>query len=208
MADTPTWAAIHEQRTALAHFLDGLSPAQWDTPSLCDGWRVREVVAHLISTAHITPMKFVSGFVGSGFRFEAFSAKGIARYAGQTPEQLVADVRATATLTGGPPGPALTPLGEIVLHGEDLSRPLGVRRTYPEATLIAVADFYKGTQVLIGAKKRVAGLRLEATDADWRTGEGPEVRGPATSLLLAMAGRRAGLDDLTGDGMDVLSSRL
>jgi hypothetical protein len=60
---------------------------------------------------------------------------------------------------------------------------------------------------LIGAKRRIAGLRIHATDADWFHGEGPEVSGPLTSLILAMTGRKGAHQDLTGEGLTVLSGR-
>jgi hypothetical protein len=99
-------------------------------------------------------------------------------------------------------------VGEVVLHGEDIRRPLGIRRDYPTETLVTVADFYKGSNLLLGTKTRIAGLSLRATDADWSTGAGPEVRGPMISLLLGMTGRSAGLSDLSGDGLATLRSRI
>ncbi len=111
-------------------------------------------------------------------------------------------------LTSHPPGPADTWLGETIVHGEDIRRPLGISREYPTAAVVRVADFYKGSNLIVGAKKRIAGLRLRATDADWATGEGPEVSGPVLALVLAMTGRTAALDDLSGDGVTELRSRM
>ena len=70
-----------------------------------------------------------------------------------------------------------------------------------------VADFYKGSNLVIGAKNRIAGLRLRATDVDWSRGDGPEVEGPITSLVMAMTGRKAAIGDLSGEGVATLSSR-
>jgi hypothetical protein len=111
------------------------------------------------------------------------------------------------TTTNSPPGPADTWLGEIIVHSEDLRRPLGITRDYPSESVLRVIDSYKGSNLLIGGKRRIAGLNLRATDADWSTGEGPEVTGPAISLLLATAGRARGLDDLAGPGLAELQSR-
>lgn len=94
-----------------------------------------------------------------------------------------------------------------MIHGEDARRPLGLRREYPADHTVPVADFYKGSNLVVGAKKRVAGVQLRATDATWTHGEGPEVSGRLIDLILAMTGRRAVLDDLTGPGVDVLRSR-
>ena len=199
-----TWPQIHAERAALADRLGALPDDDWSKPSLCAGWSVKDVAAHITATGHITAGSFFAGFIGAGFKFNTFAQKSMAPYQAMTTAQLVQELGQTASMTAHPPGPKLTPLGEIVVHAEDIGRALGQHWTYPEATLVAAADYLKKTQPLIGAKKRIAGLRLEATDASWSTGSGPEVKGPAASLILAMAGRRAGTDDLTGPGVDQL----
>jgi uncharacterized protein (TIGR03083 family) len=98
-------------------------------------------------------------------------------------------------------------LGEAIVHSEDIRRPLGITRDYPQEAVIRVADFFKGSNLLIGSKKRIAGVELRASDADWTTGSGPEVSGPALSLVLAMTGRAAALTDLSGNGLEMLRSR-
>jgi hypothetical protein len=98
-------------------------------------------------------------------------------------------------------------LGEAIVHGEDIRRPLGISRAYPMEAVIRVADFFKKSNLLIGSKNRIAGVTLRATDTHWSTGSGPEVSGPMTSLLLAMTGRSAALADLSGDGLDTLRAR-
>jgi uncharacterized protein (TIGR03083 family) len=98
-------------------------------------------------------------------------------------------------------------LGEVVVHGDDMRRPLGLSHHTPEAALVVVADNWKKTNILIGSKKRIEGLRLAATDAPWTHGDGLEVSGPLQSLLLAMTGRKQVLSDLSGDGVSVLASR-
>jgi hypothetical protein len=98
-------------------------------------------------------------------------------------------------------------LGEAVVHGEDIRRPLGMSREIPEETLVTVADFYKGSNLLIGAKRRIAGLSLKATDASWTNGDGPEVSGPLASLIVAMTGRREACADLSGEGVAALAAR-
>jgi hypothetical protein len=98
-------------------------------------------------------------------------------------------------------------LGEIVVHGEDIRRPLGLTHSSPESALLAVADTWKNSNLLIGAKRRISGLRLRATDTEWTHGDGPEVLGPLQSLVLAMTGRKGSHIDLGGEGLGVLSSR-
>ena len=105
-----------------------------------------------------------------------------------------------------PPGPATTWLGEVIVHSEDIRLPLGISHTYPTDAVVQVADFYQGSNLLIGSKRRIEGLALRATDADWSHGTGPEVAAPAL-LVLAMTGRRQVIDDLTGDGGPALRAR-
>jgi hypothetical protein len=109
--------------------------------------------------------------------------------------------------TNHPPAPVIAMLGEIVVHGEDTRRPLGIVHKSPEAALVAVADNYKKTNILIGSKRRIAGLGLRATDSDWASGDGPEVSGPLVSLIMAMAGRRGAHPDLSGEGLTTLADR-
>ena len=93
------------------------------------------------------------------------------------------------------------------MHSEDIRRPLGIRHDYDPEALRLAADFYKGSNTLIGAKNRIGGLTLRATDLDWSTGDGPAVEGPMASLVAAMTGRSAPVDDLSGEGVEILRSR-
>ncbi len=120
---------------------------------------------------------------------------------------LVRRLRARTTTTNHPPAPVMAMLGEIVVHGEDIRRPLGLSHKSPEAALVAVADTWKKSNLLIGAKRRISGLRLRATDVEWTHGEGPEVFGPLQSLILAMTGRKGSHADLAGEGLGVLANR-
>ena len=106
-----------------------------------------------------------------------------------------------------PPGPADTWLGEVIVHSEDIRRALGIKHDYPTGAVVRVADFFKGSNLLIGSKRRIAGLTLSATDTEWSHGTGPEVAAPILSLVMAMTGRKAADDDLTGEGVVTLRSR-
>ncbi len=99
-------------------------------------------------------------------------------------------------------------VGEVVVHGEDIRRPLGIRHKYSDEALTTSADFYRKSNLLIGAKRRAEGLTLRATDVAWSAGAGPEVAGPLASIILAITGRRAGLADLSGDGLATLTARI
>jgi len=207
MADNGMWAVVHAERGALADDLEGISAEQWDTPSLCPGWTVRDTLAHMTSAAKLTPPAFFGGMIASGFRFEKLQAKGIASNRGASPAECLASFKAVIPSKKHPPGPGDTWLGEVLVHSQDIRRPLGIAHAYPVDSLVEVADFYKGSNLLIGSKSRIAGLRLQASDADWSTGDGPEVAGPIASLVLAMTGRSAAIADLTGEGVATLSGR-
>ncbi|MBV9411985.1 MAG: maleylpyruvate isomerase family mycothiol-dependent enzyme [Acidimicrobiia bacterium] len=201
------WPTIHSERKALAADLDGLSAKAWDTPSLCDGWTVRDVVAHMTAATKLSGPKFFAAMIGSGFTFEKVQAKGIAANLGGSPDDTLTNLKAQLDSTGRPPGPVETMLGETIVHSEDIRRPLNLQHAYPTEALVRTADFFKKSNLIIGSKKRIAGLSLRATDADWQHGSGPSVEGPMIDLLLAMTGRKAALDSLTGDGVATLRSR-
>ena len=166
-----------------------------------------DVLGHMTATARMTPPRFFAELAGAGFRFNVMSAKDVSRETAGTPAGTLAAFRSLLTATTHPPGPVEAMLGESVIHSEDIRRPLGIHRDYPPEAVTRVADFFKGSNLLIGSKNRIAGLRLRATDADWSTGTGPEVSGPVLSLVLAMTGRAAALDDLSGDGLGQLRAR-
>jgi uncharacterized protein (TIGR03083 family) len=201
------WPVIHAERTALAADLRALSAEGWTTPSLCGRWAVRDVLAHMTSTASMTPPAFLAKLAASGFKFDTVQEKGVAANLGDSPAETLAWFETVLTSVKHPPGPADTWLGETIVHAEDIRRPLGIQHRYPVEAVVRVADFYKGSNLLIGSKRRIEGLALRATDADWSHGTGSELSGPVLSLVLAMTGRKPAADDLTGDGEATLRSR-
>ena len=207
MASTDIWSAVHAERKALAADLRDLSAEAWDTPSLCRGWTVRDVLAHLTSAASLTPPAFFARLAGSGFNFDKVQEKGIAAHRGASAADTLAGFEAVVSSVKHPPGPTATWLGETIVHSEDIRRALGIQHKYPADAVVTVAEFYKGSNLLIGSKRRIAGLALRATDADWSHGTGPEVSGPILSLVMAMTGRKVADDDLAGDGVATLRSR-
>ena len=203
-----TWQMITAERAALVDGLAGLPAADWDKPSLCAGWSVRQVVAHIVATAEMTPPRFVAKFAGSGFNFRKMADADIDRLTvANSDAQLVDLLRARVGARNAPPGPAPSWLGETIVHGEDVFRALGAYRDHPAEHLVAVADFYRNSNTLIGSKRRIDGIALRATDTGWRHGSGPEAAGPMIALVMAMTGRKAALDDLQGDGVAALRSR-
>jgi uncharacterized protein (TIGR03083 family) len=201
------WSVIATERGALADDLAGIDAAAWDTPSLCEKWTVRDVTAHIIATAEMTPPKFVAKLVRNGFGFQRMVARDIAANREDSPAAELKHLRGVRDRRTSPPGPTPSWLGETIVHSEDVRRPLGLVRAYPMDAVVAVADFYQGSNLLIGAKSRIAGLSLRATDADWAHGTGPTVEGPMLALVLAMTGRTAAVDELSGDGVDTLRRR-
>jgi uncharacterized protein (TIGR03083 family) len=203
-----TWQMIKAERIATADALAALPPADWDRPSLCAEWTVRDVVAHMIDSETVTPPKFFARFAASGFRFPVMTRRNIeAIREGRSDRELLELLRSRTDARTAPPGPVLSWLGEAIVHGEDATHAVGGYRDHPIEHLVAVADFYKRSNALIGTKRRIDGLSLRATDTDWRHGEGPEVSGPMIALVMAMTGRRAALSDLSGDGVAVLHGR-
>ena len=207
MAKTDIWATVHGERKALIADLQSLTDDQWSATSMCSNWSVHDVVAHMTATAKITPGSFFPKLAGSGFSLGRLQAKDIAAERGATPADGLARFEAVVDSTKHPPGPLDTMLGETIIHSEDIRRALGIAHEYPTASVVQVADFFKGSNLILGTKKRIAGLRLQATDAEWSTGDGPLVSGPVLSLLLAMTGRKAAVADRTGDGAETLASR-
>ena len=208
MATSSPWPTIHAERAALADDLAGLTDDQWETPSLCSPWTVRQVLAHMTVTAKMTPPRFFLRFASSGFRFHQMSAREVAAETSGTPAQGLSDFRAHINDSTSPPGPVDSWLGETIVHAEDIRRALGMAHEYPVEALVRVADFYRRSNTLIGAKSRIEGLTLHATDVGWSTGTGPEVSGPLLSLVMSMTGRPAALADLSGDGLSTLTKRM
>jgi len=208
MKTQETWTCIHAERTDMADTWTSLSAEQWAHPSWCEGWSVQDTAGHILAAAEQTPLNFYKEMTAAGFRFNVFADRAAKRLGALSPEELVERLRARTTTTNHPPAPVMAMLGEIVVHGEDIRRPLDLQHRYSEAALVAVADNYKKTNILIGSKRRITGLRLRASDCDWSYGDGPEVSGPLISLILAMAGRDGALGDLTGEGVSILQTRV
>lgn len=197
-----------DERAELAEFLATLTPTQWDAPSLCAGWRVRDVVAHMFSYEDLSTVGLVGRFVKGGLLPARVNAVGVASYAGHTPDQLVELVRTHLTprgLTAGLGGRiALT---DGVIHHQDIRRPLGLPREIPPERLRPALDTAR-TAPTIGAGMRIRGLSLAASDMGWTAGKGPRVEGPAEALLMVIAGRRGVASELSGPGVPTLASRI
>lgn len=202
------WPLVHAERQSLIAFLESLDNDQWDAPSLCPAWTVHDVVAHLIDTAKTTRLNFIVGLAAARFDFDRQNAKGIERERGATSKETLDAFRAVVHRSSTPPAPLDTRLVEAIVHGEDIRRPLGEAHEYPIVAVERALRLQARTSNSFGgAKERVAGLALVASDADVTIGDGPAVTGSALSLLLAVSGRTVALADLDGPGTSELTSR-
>ena len=201
--------AVSAERRRLADHVDGLTDEQWATPSLCTAWTVRDVVAHLTVTTRITVPRLVRAAVRARGNFDRMEVRLAAeRAARYSTAELVAQLRESAGSTRRTPGSSpMDPLMDLVIHGQDIARPLDdVYVSPPEVVAACLA--YVAANKFMGGPRRLSGVRLVSTDTGWTLGEGDELRGPDVELLLVAAGRRAGLDALDGPGTTVVAGRL
>jgi uncharacterized protein (TIGR03083 family) len=195
------WAAVHRERDALADDVTALDAGQWTMPSLCPGWDVHAVLAHLVDGATTTRLGFIRRMIAAGFDFDRMNASGIARERTIDPTLTLANFRRVRGRRTSPPAPLVTRLVEVFVHGEDIRRPLGIAHEYP-ITEVLMALRYQATASVDfgGGNERVERLRLIATDASFDLGMGPEVHGSAIALLLAVSGRPVRGGEITGPG--------
>lgn len=196
------------ERRDLADLLETLEPEQWEQPSLCRGWTVRDVVAHMISYEEIGLLRFIGGFARQGFTFGRMNDRRLEEFGTRTPDELIAYLRAHAK-PSGPTAVADARIGltDGLIHHQDIRRALGLPREVPSERLVPVLGFAMLAPPL-PAKRNVRGLRLVATDLDWSYGSGAEVTGPGEALLMAVCGRAVALPELSGPGLPKLTSRL
>jgi uncharacterized protein (TIGR03083 family) len=209
MTHDELFAAVTRQRLLLCDQLQSLTDEQWATPSLCAGWRARDVLGHLVSILELPPLAFLWHCVGSG-GFNRGNAK-IARDFGQrAPSALVDTYRRLAEKRFSPPfaGP-IAPLTDVLIHSRDVGRVFDLPPVHEEASIREVLDFMCGRRTFgFVARKLADGVRFSATDVAWSAGEGADVRGPAEAIMMTLAGRRSALAELSGDGEPLLRQRL
>ena len=206
---TDVWQMVHAERAALIADLEPLGGTEWDTPSLCRGWTVHDVVAHLIDTARTTRSGFIVGLVRARFDFHRQNAVGVQRERADSTDATLNRLCEVARRTSTPPAPLDSRLVEEVVHGEDIRRPLGLSRSYPrEAETRALRVQARTPAAFGGAKELLSTVRVTATDSDISLGAGPHISGPTLSLLLALTGRLVAIDDLEGPGVGHLAGKL
>lgn len=187
---TDLQAGVTAEFTWLADVLDGLGDGAWDTPSLCAGWRVREVVAHMTMAVRYTPPEFYAELEACNGDFTLLSDRLATRDAELPTTALVANLRDDAMHAWIPPGGGpIGALSHVVIHGLDVTVPLGVGRPSPDEAVLAVLDHLTlgGGHANFGFE--LDGLCLQATDRNWIFGSGTPVRGTAADLVLLVSGR-------------------
>ncbi|KRF23773.1 maleylpyruvate isomerase family mycothiol-dependent enzyme [Phycicoccus sp. Soil803] len=208
------WAGIDEQRARTAALLEGLTAEQWEHPSLCDGWTVRHVAAHL--TMQQQRVRDALGFIVRHPRIlqsmplnTFIHDAGVVQAQALSTEQIITGIKAGIGSRRHNPG--LTPLEtltDILVHSQDIAIPLGADLPMqPSLSALAAARRWDTRDTWLAKVNRRlpwATCRLNATDVDWTRGEGPAVSGPIGAILLLITGRPVALDQLTGDGADAL----
>lgn len=206
----PTWLIIERQRRSVADLLTNLEPHQWEQSSLCQGWRVRDVAAHLVLGAQpLSVRRMVTGVIRAGGDFDSLNHDMAVAFAERPVTELVEQLRRRA---GSREKPFVTQapnlLFDVLVHAQDIAVPVGIGVPVPpDDAGLALANLWR-----MGwpwrTPRRFQGLRFDAEDTDWSAGEGREVRGPALSLLLALTGRPAAIGELSGDGVVDLTERI
>ena len=183
-------AAVAAEFMWLADVLDGLGEAAWDTPSLCAGWRVREVVAHMTMAGRYTPPEFYAELKACEGDFTLLSNRVAARDAALPTTTLVANLRDEAMHAWIPPGGGpIGALSHVVIHGLDITVPLGASRPARDETVLAVLDHLTVAGGHANFGFELDGLCLQATDMAWTFGSGTPVSGTAADLVLLISGR-------------------
>jgi uncharacterized protein (TIGR03083 family) len=196
------------ERADLLDLLTGLTPQQWHAPTLCEGWRVRDVVAHMISYDGLPGRELFRRLTRGRFQLSRTNAVGVAEMRDTGPDKLLALLEQRLEPSGLTTGfGCRVALLDAMIHHQDIRRPLGETRTIPPERLLPALSFARFAPP-IGAFWRARGLRLVATDLDWAAGRGPEVRGPGEPLLMAISGRRGVVGELTGPGQATLAARI
>jgi uncharacterized protein (TIGR03083 family) len=204
------FSRIHHQRLAIVEVLEGLGAEEWETPSLCEGWTVHEVVAHLTMPFKLGVPALVVGLIKARGNFERFSDRYARAQSQVPPSELVSLLHREASNRFTPPGfGPEAPLTDSVIHGYDIAIPTYRSFEVPEGTSNLVLDFLvsKKAERAFTRPGVVTGLRIESSDGTWSYGAGSLVRGPTRSLLLALTGRSSGFTALEGDGVHALRSR-
>ena len=182
------WRRVDEQRIGLAGLLEGLTAEQWTAPSLCDGWQVRDVAAHL-THSHMHPVRAIVEAARSGFRFDSMIQR-LGREDPRSQAEIAIALRGMSGSRKRVPGTSVQqPLIELLVHGQDITVPLGIDWPMPLDAAREAAQKLSGMTFPLNGQRRLAGIRLVATDAEFAAGEGREVQVPIGDIVMVLAGR-------------------
>jgi uncharacterized protein (TIGR03083 family) len=198
-----------DERDMIVHTLEALAPEQWDAPSLCEGWRVRDVAGHLVTGLEFSLPAVLLRTARAGFNINKASFRAAQELGARPTTELVKGLASVTELKGFSKVLGYAKLvPDVTIHHEDIRRAVGLApHIVPEDRMsFSLTQLRKDTGPL-KAKKRSQGIRFVATDLDWAEGDGPEVRGAALSLLLAMGGRPVAIDECEGEGVALLRAR-
>lgn len=203
------WRTVDAERAALADLLETLSPQDWKQASLCAGWTVRDVAAHVISSPQATPASVTLAMLRARGNFNRCMYDSAKRLAARPVEQIVADYRRLAGSRRHPLGTSpLDPMLDVLVHTQDIAIPLGRSRVMPAHAARAGAERVWRVKFPFRARRKLAGFQLSATDIPWTVGAGPSIEGPIEAILLLLTGRTASLPRLGGAGAMQLRDRL
>ena len=205
-ADARLQPAVAAEYAHLADLLADASDAQWQTASLCDGWRVREVVAHMTMAARYPEEEFMAELQRHEFDFTRLSNEVASRDGRLPADELLASLRSDVMARWTPPGGGYHgALNHVVIHGLDITVPLGAARRSPDETIRVVLDDLTAGGVHARFGIAADGRHLQASDLDWSHGAGPVLRGPAADLALALCGRELPAGRLDGEPLPRIS---
>jgi uncharacterized protein (TIGR03083 family) len=198
--DTDTRAAAAAECQTLADLLSGLPSRSWDTPSLCAGWRVREVVAHMTMPARYTTPQFITELARARGNFTRMADRCARRDAALPADDLVAGLRDPRLHAWKPPGGGYqSALIHAVIHGLDVTMPLGLERHVPADRMRIVLAGVTRPKSLRYFGVDLTGIEMRASDVDWSTGAGTPLTGSAQDLALAVCGRKLPAGRLHGE---------
>jgi uncharacterized protein (TIGR03083 family) len=208
MIDDEYWSAVRDVRLRIAGQLASLSPAEWDAPSLCRGWRVRDVAGHLSVVPTITTWQMLAVAPRAGFNPHRVNTLVAVRHGSARTDAIVSEIRAHAASRGTAKSlDARNALFDVIVHSQDIALPLGREFGIPVELSRTALDRVWAMGWPFHARRRLRGLTLRATDTDWTVGTGPEVTGAALSLLLLLTGRTAtAAPALRGPGVAALTA--